>query len=426
MQSLLRQIFSNYSYSGTAGIFELVSIVVMGVFLPRYLGQESYGTYLLASALSGVIFGLVDLGVNSTLSRELAKGSLSSFVGPTVLTNNALSFRISSGAVTLLLVQICIILFFDSSSKLGALLPITSATAFVLSITSLMIAAMNGVMAYRLQFITTVSNRILAVLFVAAALAKASLTGVAVGLLMAHCLTLVLAGIMFHRLFHEIRFCHDLRIWWRLLLESYPVALSSMASSFTLRSDTILLGYFKGTTEAGMYGAAYSIFLGIGSLSSYFLTAAFPVLSRANVRNATQGRKLFLVLLAMYCAVSILLILVLNLYTEPIVLALFGSQYQKSTVALRLLSFGAAAMVVNRLTTNTLVSISQQRYALYAIGAGTVANVVLNILFLPQFGFVAASITTFIGEFVVVLLSLWYLSSHYRTLSSPVEFLPNI
>ena len=83
-------------------------------------------------------------------------------------------------------------------------------------------------------------------------------------------------------------------------------------------------------------------------------------------------------------------------------------------------------MVVNRLTTNTLVSISQQRYALYAIGAGTVANVVLNILFLPQFGFVAASITTFIGEFVVVLLSLWYLSSHYRTLSSPVEFLPNI
>ncbi len=193
---------------------------------------------------------------------------------------------------------------------------------------------------------------------------------------------------------------------------------SSIAISVYTILDTLMLGFMTDYREVGYYNNAMHLSKAALMIVTSLSAVAIPRMSQyCKAREFDKANDLanksFLTVsfFAVPAAAGMACI------APAFVPLFFGAKFAGSIAPLMILSMLVIAIGLNNLLgMQILIPLGLDRIFLYSILAGTITNFVLNILLIPQFGAIGASVSSVIAEFMIVVAM--YL--HVR--QTPVHF----
>lgn len=183
---------------------------------------------------------------------------------------------------------------------------------------------------------------------------------------------------------------------------SAPLVVSTVAATLLTKTDTLMLGYFRASSEVGIYNAAYplanSLVLVLGTFGYMYL----PVASRLDGDGDRDAmNRVYQMTTKWVFVLTFPLFVTFVLYSSAVVEFAFGEQYASGGIALAILSIGFftnAAVGRNR---ETLSALGRTKFILLSNVAGLGMNVVANVALIPIYGFVGAAIAS-ASSFVVM------------------------
>ena len=76
----------------------------------------------------------------------------------------------------------------------------------------------------------------------------------------------------------------------------------------------------------------------------------------------------------------------------------------------------------NLLGIQVLTPLNKEKQLVYSVVAGAVADLILNIIFIPKMGAAGASLGTLVAEFVVLIVQIMYLKDLFFKMSNQVQY----
>ncbi|MBM4437005.1 MAG: flippase [Actinobacteria bacterium] len=198
----------------------------------------------------------------------------------------------------------------------------------------------------------------------------------------------------------------DLR---RLAAASLPLMLNSLLATAFIQVDVLILQPLQGTEVVGNYNAAYKFINALNVLPASIVLAAFPIMARASadpVALAEWFARAWRVLITLGAGATALGFI----FAADIVGGLLGQAFlPDAATALAILIWFVPLSYLNGTLQYVLISLDRQWWLTPAFAATTAFNVGLNLALIPAFSFRAAAVVTVASEAVLLGIFLWLL-----------------
>jgi O-antigen/teichoic acid export membrane protein len=385
-------------------VARLVALVTV-LAMVRYLTPAPYGAFATLVNYTAIVSVVLDLGFNVLFVREGARqpNEIQRYL------RNVMSLRLLMSVVSLGLLALALAL-----NGLGSLL----APAFALMVlTSYSTLLRNGLYA-----VQKLGYEAIAVVLESLVLLALVLYGIKTGQRVTYFVWSYAAQYAFSCAYFVVVLAAKriavigwkfepplLREWfWKGL----PFALTFVLTILYFRIDQPLVYALRAHEEAGWYGAAYKPFEALLFIPMTFLSIVFPVLSiyhrerPAELLEAVSRFFKALLLIGWPMSVGIFML------AHPLNHALFGSSYDRSEPALRILALSLGFAFVNNAFIGALSASDHQASFTWAAGWSLVANVGMNLALIPTFGYIGASWATVMTEIVLGIAG-WTLTARH-------------
>lgn len=175
-------------------------------------------------------------------------------------------------------------------------------------------------------------------------------------------------------------------------------------------SDTLMITYFRGLEEVGIYNAAFPTAMLLWYITSAIGYVLLPITSELwNKGMKTELRK-GIELLYRFSLILILPALLLLITFSGIILELFyGSNYVVGSMALKILVIGVMFHTFQGINGGIFSGIGKPGINTIIIGISAILNIFFNFLLIPKFGFTGAAAATTISYLSMMLLGIYIL-----------------
>lgn len=189
-----------------------------------------------------------------------------------------------------------------------------------------------------------------------------------------------------------------LREWF---FQGLPFALTFVLTILYFKVDQPILYALRQHVEAGWYAAAYKPFEALLFIPMTLLSVVFPVLSvyfRERPQELADAvSRFFKALLVVGWPIAVGLFML----AHPLTTMFLGFDYANSEPAIRILSLALVLGFVNNAFIGALSASDHQLSFTWAAGWSLVANVGLNLVLIPFYGYIGASWATVLTELVL-------------------------
>jgi O-antigen/teichoic acid export membrane protein len=174
-----------------------------------------------------------------------------------------------------------------------------------------------------------------------------------------------------------------------------PLLSSDLVSILTHSADTLILGYFHNPTEVALYRVILPAAHFNKLVMTSFALLYTPLAARLFAKEDFQGINDLYWRTAIWMGVLTFPIFALTFsMAKPLTLFLYSARYESSWIFLQMMSFGyyfSAALGFNGLTLKVL---GKLRYIVIINIAAVIINVGVNLLLIPRYGALGATIGT--------------------------------
>lgn len=198
------------------------------------------------------------------------------------------------------------------------------------------------------------------------------------------------------------------------LKESAPIGVALILNLIYFRIDILILSTTKTSADVGIYGLAYQFFEASLAVPIFFSNALYPLLTNLKEKSVEVYNANFNKWVALLTFVALLhtvgLFLIANLI--PI---LYKGRFEGSVMALQVLSLGIPFFYLSALFWHGLIIVNKQKHLMFIYGAGALLNLTLNLILIPQYGYLAAALVTVVSEAFILtalVIDYAYLKSH--------------
>lgn len=364
------------------------------IYLARVLDVFDFGLYTVALAYFSILSGVADFGFNRFLIREVAKDSSKA----SELLWNIVIFRLT--LTSILFAAFSIILYLLDPDKMRVGLVLLASIAILPQAIALTFDAIF-VAIQKLQF-SAVS---LFISSLATALAGLYLVGNGFGpmgavnaLIFGQVAYVTILIILLYRRQRLVLSTVHVSVIKKIVIGSLPYGLLSVLGLLYFRIDAILLSYLRGSFETGIYGAAYRFLEAVTFIPSAFSMALLPVLARLHDSSVKDVKKIYFKSFKIMLGLGLVLLLGYVIILPEIIKVVLPN-YLLSIDAIRILSLTIPFMLIHVPAVSVLLSTDKylKQVLILSVFALTF-NITLNLIFIPQFGFIAASWITVASE----------------------------
>lgn len=196
--------------------------------------------------------------------------------------------------------------------------------------------------------------------------------------------------------------------FWDWLKLSLPFAATFFLTTVYFKSDQPILKLFRSFEEVGWYAFAYKPFEALLFIPGTMLNVVFPVLGvyyrQSNERFLLAVSRFYKALLALGWPASVGVILL-----APGINGLFDRSHRfgPAAAALAILGAGIFLMFVTTAFVGALNASDRQHLFMWAAAATLAANVILNFVLIPRFGYLGAAWATNVTEAVLLAVGWW-------------------
>jgi O-antigen/teichoic acid export membrane protein len=408
--NIAQRIAKNTAALTTAEIATAIIGFLFIMYVARYLGVEGFGILFFALAFTAIFGVLIDFGLSPLTIREVARNKA---LAKKYLGNIAV-LKIILSIVTFGLITLTINLLGYPEQTINVVYLIALSVIF----TAFSTMFYSIFQAYeRMEFVTI--GRILnSVLLLAGALfvigQGLSVVAFASVYLFASAVTLGCSSIISTWKFAKPKIEVDLSFWKETLKQAWPFGLVVVSVNIYYWIDSVMLSLLKGDEVVGWYNAAFRLVLVLGFIPGAYFSSVFPVMSRfyvsskESLRFTYEKSVKYMLLLAVPIGVGT------TLLADKVILAIFGAEYSHSIIALQILIWSMVFIFVSGVFAQLFNSLNRQIIVAKVTGSCALLNVVLNLILIPKYSYVGASIATVATEFTALALAfIWSLRIGY-------------
>jgi O-antigen/teichoic acid export membrane protein len=396
--------------------FALVSSVVIA----RHFGAENVGVIGAALVLGAIVSRFSDLGVPDILQREMAQSPQSA---PDMLANGLWLRGITNFAMLFFLVVYGRLT--THTANVFAIILLTGLTNAFTGWTALLSAIWAGALRMRYVALGQLFYRLLYTtgVVVVAILNLDTVQLMWVIAVSAGC-QLLLSLLITQRRFFPLRVAFHPSTMRAVVSQGWPLGVASILGLTYDRVDVLIASWFLAPALVGNYYSAYNLFISILLFSNAFNNVAFSILSqkaKQSVQAVSQAYWRALALIVLFGCLATIGVLV---SADWVVNLLYGQKFELAAVCLRVLSLALPFVFAENLCGVTLTAVGRQKVSMVVVCLAVVVNVVLNLVFIPRWGVLAAAVTTVITEMAILSMAMVYLARLFRRAASAAERQP--
>lgn len=369
---------------------------VIIIYAARVLGAAEYGIFSYALTLAALLTIFTDFGVSSIVSREVAKSkgtgaglrvfSTAFFIKSAFLLVAALFIVFGGPFVTniteakSLFPIIALILIFDSLREFGL--------AFSRAIERMELEA--GLYLLTNLFVVVAGIAFLYLAPTAKSLSVSYALGTGAGM--------VATFLVLRPHFKNILSNFTGALVKPILASGFPFAIAGVLGGLMINTDLIIIGFFRSAEELGFYGVAIRLVQFLYLFPTLLSGSTFPAFARLAVRDNEKMRALLERTLTLTLLVAFPIAVGGLIVAPEIIEFLFGKGYLAAIPALRILMLTLATTFPIALLGNAVFAYDKQKLLVAYAAIGGVANVILDLLFIPPFGILGSAWATLISQ----------------------------
>ncbi|MFP8967025.1 flippase [Pokkaliibacter sp. CJK22405] len=406
--------FKNSGWLFSEKLLRMFSGIFVGAWVARYLGPEEFGTLNYAQSIIAIFLAIASLGIDNIFTREIIKFPEKK---KTIIFNSLL-IKLLGYLLMCLFVGIYIYSSSDTykAKQIIAILLI----GYFFQIFSVFDLYYQSELKGRLSTLASIAAIILSsiakvicvefnlgLFWIAAAFAVDTLI-LSIGLLL-------FMKTEYRQLEGEATFDKELIL--NILQDSWPLIFTGTVIMLQARIDQFMLAKMFSEHEVGLYSSALRIVEAASFVPMIIKSTFFPKLVSAHATGEENYRQ---ALTNFYRLNFILFIFItgsIALASYPIADILYGKEYTGVGFLLFLMSFRMFFTNMGVARSVFLVNENMTTYSFISMGIGTLTNVSLNYLLIPNYGALGAIITTYISFLVsIFLIDLLYKKSRKNVL----------
>jgi O-antigen/teichoic acid export membrane protein len=190
-----------------------------------------------------------------------------------------------------------------------------------------------------------------------------------------------------------------------LFIQSLPITLMGLLTQLYVRVDVVMLKWFLGEEQVGIYATAYKLLDYLMVLSGMMTIAFFPVLSKLVAKNQEKFQQLYRKNILAYLKIFFPLTILIALIARPLIQIFYGTPYLEAQLSLQILMLAALFAYLNAPSGSILVSLKKQTLYLAGVALSFLVNFSLNLVLIPRLGIEGAAISTVFTEITILTFS---------------------
>ena len=191
-----------------------------------------------------------------------------------------------------------------------------------------------------------------------------------------------------------------------------PLFLAVVFNLLYDKVDLIIISKYLTYQDVAFYNIAYGLFKSSSLAFSFILVSGYSQVSYLS--SNLKAVKLFIKKnIIVILSITITLSCLIYIFSDLIMMCIYGYKYRNSIEILKILTFATIFIGLNNLTGNVLNGLKLYKENMVVTFVALFLNLLLNVLFLPCYGIIAAAYITILTELIVLLgdtlvLKLWF------------------
>ncbi|MBI4652660.1 flippase [Candidatus Kuenenbacteria bacterium] len=404
----MQTITQNTTYLMFASVVQKILTFGYFIFVARIIGDINLGKYVFALSFTVIFSVFIDLGLNQVLIREVAKCKEKIII----YLSNIFIFKISASVICFL-IMILIINLLNYPLETKILVYWAGGIMILDCLNSTFYAVWRGLQNLKYEAIGIIIYQGLAVLFgVAVLLLKLPLYTLILVLILGGLANFLFALITLRKkalIFPKV-ILFDKKIILLLLKITIPFSFAIIFSRILGYSDIILLSVLTNDRNVGIYSAAFKLTFALQFIPGIFAASLFPAFSKYFISSKEQLIYIFEKAVVYLCFIVLPISVSSIILGDKIILGIYGLEFIDSILVLKILMIGLFFIFLSYVIIPFLNGCNKEVVSTTILGIGMAISIVLNLIFIPIYGYIGAAWTATIVPIIMFCLFLFWIN----------------
>ncbi len=405
-------LFRNTFFVTLSQLWQMIMALTMMPFASRYLGVEGFGKYNTATVIMFYVFLLNDFGLNTWITRELARERDK--------TRSTLAYAFGLKLCMILPCAAFLLVYYlltDYDQQTYQAIWIFAVFGVVDSFTQMGYAIFRSRERMELEMIVAVmAKTLLTGLAILALVLGWGLLAFAAMFVLSTVAGLIVSLSLIRKHFAPLGLHFDAARYRRMLTLSANFGLALFIASSYEKLDVLMLSWMKDMDTVGLYSAPSKLLSFTNLIPTIFATAFFPQMARF-VSNKAELSRIFSIAVKHLLMLAIPLVAGIYMISDQLTVLVFGSAFGDSAVVLRILSFAAGILFINLFLASLYGATNHQGKIVQIEIIALVLKIIVNLLLIPEYSYRGAAWSTVATESLVLVLALSWALRHIASIS---------
>ncbi len=396
----VRKYSSNTSWSLLNRIITTIVSFAVTAYMVRYLGPANYGQLSYAISFVGIFGILSTLGIDSIVYRNLIehKDKHAEYLG------TALGLKLIAGVIAYI-ITVSIATFYVPQTDISHFLIWIIASTYIFNAWNIIV----------FEFQSHINQKTLSIISLVVLLTLSALKLLVIAFdkgIIYFAFIFALEAILYSLSYILVRrkLYIPISSWkfstsfaWAMLKEAWPLLLASSFALIYTRIDQVMIKHLIDNSSVGIYDAAVRIAEAWLTIPNLIVVSLFPSIiharkvSFASYKKRTLSLALFMAGLACIASVFVML------FGSWVIRILYGEAYISGTSVLYIYTWASIWTSIGLVTYYYLLSERKTHILFWSSCIAMIINIVLNSIWIPQFGIVGAAWATFFSYIAIAL-----------------------
>ncbi|MEX0685175.1 MAG: flippase [Balneolales bacterium] len=399
-----KKYFFNTSWLMGEKVWSMMLVLVVSIFIARYLGPENYGILSYALSLSTLFASITHMGLNGLTIRELVRHpEESGKILGTVFGLKFLGAFIAFAAFLIFAVQ---------SEEVGSI------EFWILCIVSwLILLKPFEVIDFWFQakveskyssVARGISTFLISGFKIVLVIIGASFFSIALAYTMQ---AMLLAGLFIFFYYKRSRISF---ISWQfkyakakeLLKQGWMIMLGAFFGMMYMQIDQVMLKWLANSQEVGIYSVAARLSEAWYFIPALLVASLFPKLIELKDRDFHEFKNRLQQLFDLLFIIAFTLAVVITVISKPLISMLYGEAYESAALILSIHIWAGIFIFMRAVFSKWILVEDAIVFSLVTQGLGALSNFLLNLILIPYYEALGAAVATIISYAIASYISL--------------------
>ncbi|ADC47374.1 polysaccharide biosynthesis protein [Methanobrevibacter ruminantium M1] len=401
----IKSIFKNTGWLSVSQVITSICAFLWTIIIARYLGVSDYGIVSFAVSFTGLMGIVMDLGISTYITREIAKHK--DLVRK--YFNNIFLFKLILAIILFILSGLILYVMGYSHLTIIVTLVFTIELIFM-SMTTFLNGVFQAFEKVKYQAIGAILNSSFLLIGILITLGfDLGVISIAFAYTVAYSIYFSYMFLSYVKTFSRPHLELDTNFIREVIIKSIPFGLTNFFYSIYFSIDIVMLSYLAGDYATGLYKSAYNIINVFTTFFVVYQSVIFPVMSKFFKESQN------LIKVSYELSVKYLLLIIIPIsigiffYARPVVDLIYSNQYSLASTPVQILIWTVSFLFVNGAAAVLLNAIDKEKTVtkIYIIAA--IFNVCLNLILIPRFSYDGAAIATVLSEILITIITLYHI-----------------